>query len=134
MSYRSNYGDRPRQSKKEIAAEVAKLHGPTAQRFAANFMDERQNKSTTIEVNDDGTEIRIRHWSTEVAVLKIQRDTIVSCRLYNHGHQSMTTKECLNDVLSYAGLRKGGVMQKNYKWFVNGRPFEDGMEMINEQA
>ena len=134
MSHRSNYGNRPRQSKKEIAAEVVKLHGPVAQRFAANFMHERQNKSTTIEVNDDGTEIRIRHWRTEVAVLRIKHDAIVSCCLYSRGHRSMTTKECLNDVLSYAGLRKGGVMQKNHEWFANGREFEDGMEMVNEQA
>lgn len=132
MNYHHGYGQRPRQSKKEIVAEIAKLHGPRAQTFVARLMDERQGKSTTISVSEDGTEIEVRHWATTVAVLRVQHDGVVSCRLWTRGHWSVTTKKCLNDILRFAGVR-GNVWQKNHQWFVNGRPFKDGIEVCNAE-
>lgn len=56
----------------------------------------------------------------------------VSLTLYTQGWETTTTKERLNGILNW--FNKGGIFQKNYKWYFqdaegNVEPFYNGMEV-----
>ena len=71
--------------------------------------------NTYLVVRDDGG-FGVRLHNTEVVVH--YEDRIV---LDSGGYKTVTTKERMNKYTPF------NIYQKNFKWFVNGKPYQDNM-------
>ena len=72
------------------------------------------NNTYLVVRNDGGFGVRLHN--TEVVVH--YEDRIV---LDSGGYQTVTTKERMNKYTPF------NIYQKNFKWFVNGKPYQDNM-------